>query len=128
MRGMEEWGLVGFPYTTALWERCKKMTFDEFEKASKRDLRARAKHCFEKAQEGGEYFNTDMQSTAFLEAQFYMSEMDRRHGGWIATRDLILEIVVILLIGGEIWFGNKASSDEGALMKSQTAVMQKLND
>jgi hypothetical protein len=101
------------------------MTFKEFEKASKQQLREEAKTCFERANDQNQ---TELRLIALTEAQFYMQELDRRHDGWIATRDLILEIVVIVLIGGEILFGDRAARDQGELMKSQTAVLQKLKE
>jgi hypothetical protein len=107
-----------------IYEGFEEMTFEEFEKAERRTLRERAKGCFDMAQDA---ILSEGRSALLLEAQFYMQELDRRQGSWIATRDLVLEIVVILLIGGEIWFGNKAATDQGALMKGQTAVLQKLD-
>ena len=84
------------------------MTFEEFEKAKPRELRAKAKSYFEAAQAPG---HTGERVTSFLlEAQFYMGEIDRRHDSWISLRDLVLEIVVILLIGWEIFEGNKQAS------------------
>ena len=44
------------------------------------------------------------------------------------SKDLFLEIVVILLIGGEIWFGVKGAQDQGTLTQDQTAVLEKLKD
>jgi hypothetical protein len=45
-------------------------------------------------------------------AQFFIDEIERRAGeaerkrqSWITTRDLLLEVVVIVLIGAEIYFG-----------------------
>ncbi len=61
-----------------------------------------------------------------MEAQFYMSELDRRHDSWISLRDLILEIVVIVLIGGEIWLAWKQGKDEDTLMDKQNAVLANL--
>ena len=61
-----------------------------------------------------------------LEAQFCMHELDRRHGSWTARRDLLLELVVILLIGWEIWLGFRAERNEDALMDKQNAILANL--
>jgi hypothetical protein len=96
-----------------------KMTFEQFEKASRRRLRELGKDRFERA--------ADEANPRFLsEAQFYMAEIERRHGGRVATRDLILELIVILLIGGEIWLGVKAGRDEDAMMTKQTGAIEKV--
>ena len=99
------------------------MTFEEFENASNKELRREVVDRFnrynERAPSGIEHL---------LEARSYMGEIDRRHDSWIARRDLILELVVILLIGGEIWLGVKQGTDEGILMEKQTGVLQKLQD
>jgi hypothetical protein len=39
----------------------------------------------------------------------------------------MLEVIVILLIGGEIWLGFKAGRDEDILMNRQTAVLKALD-
>jgi hypothetical protein len=105
----------------------EEMTFEEFEKATKAELRSRAKDCFDNS---AVYQPSDPMLTVplILNAQFYMQELDRRHGSRIAVRDLILEIVVILLIGGEIWHGFKAAKEEGALMDKQNAILANLAD
>jgi hypothetical protein len=89
------------------------MNLEEFEKASDADLRKRAKECFDTlpthvTREG-----------ALLEAKFYLDEIERREhaqerktdvrNSW---RDLILELVVIVLIGLEIWFSWKGGNDQ----------------
>lgn len=102
------------------------MTFEEFEKADKRVLRARIKACFEDAQEGGRYHNTDRVPERLLEAQFYMQELDRRYDSWIAWRDLVLEVVVIALIGWEIHLAIQQGHDEDVLMGKQNAILTNL--
>src|SRR2546430_8667826 len=98
-------------------------TFEEFEKATQRELRERAKECFEKAQPDL-FTEANYANTALLqEAQFYMSELERRAGSRIALRDLLLEIVVIFLIGGEILLGIKAGRDEDKLMDKQNKIL-----
>jgi hypothetical protein len=54
------------------------MTFEEFEKASLRQLRAETKSLFDAAQEMGGG-SGERRSASLIEAQFYMQELDRRH-------------------------------------------------
>jgi hypothetical protein len=80
------------------------MTFEVFEKAKARELRTQAKVCFDGAQEmaGGAW---ERRLAKLIEAQFYMAEIDRRHDNkwiWISFAS---ELVIILLIVGEIAVG-----------------------
>ncbi len=102
------------------------MTFEQFEKARPEDLKAQAKECFDLI--NSPQIPNEFQVAKLLEAQFYMQELDRRHGSWVATRDLILEIVVIVLIGAEIVLAVKQGVDEGVMMDKQNAILSKLND
>ena len=98
--------------------------FEQFDKAKRSELRNLAKECFEKSQE--EPIFSERKVSLLLEAQFYMTEMDRREGGRIALRDLLLEIVVILLIGGEIWLAIKQGREQGAFMSKQNGILTSL--
>jgi hypothetical protein len=67
------------------------------------------------------------QGSILSEAQFYIDEIERRAGeaerrkqSRIALRDFILELVVIALIGGELYFGITGGNQ-------QLAVLQTLN-
>jgi hypothetical protein len=93
---------VTFFYNRSLIVRRKEMTFEEFQKASAKRLSAEAKLCFDNSQEpeGGSW---NQRAAKLLESQFYMQELDRRHGSSVSIRDLLLEIVVIVLIGAELW-------------------------
>lgn len=106
------------------------MTFEEFEKEKAKGLKKAAKNCFEKASDADSAVAT---TTWFLEAQFYMQELDRRNDSWIAWRDSILEVVVIALIGWEIYMGyqqdtvlkqleSSASATAGTLQALQSIV------
>jgi len=102
----------------------KSINFEAFEKATRKDLRERARECFEIAQDGRA---TPEMSIAYLsEAQFYMSEMDRRSDSRIAWRDLVLEFVVIVLIGAEIALAVKQGKDEDILMDKQNGILTSL--
>lgn len=102
------------------------MRFEEFETASLKTLRREAKFCFSEYQDpntGG------MDKPALLlEAQFYMNEMDRRHGNRVANRDLILELIVIALILGEIIMSVYEGNIQAKLIAQENAVLQHLDD
>jgi hypothetical protein len=98
--------------------------FGELQKATKAELETAAVECLQQYKVAG---GLD-KPAHLLEAQLYMRELDRRSDSWISLRDLILEIVVIALIGGEIWLGWKAGRDEDKLMSNQTAVIERLRD
>jgi hypothetical protein len=92
------------------------------ESLSKKQLREKINHCFWLADTRG---NTERQGH-IAEAQFYMSVLDRRHDSWISTRDLILEVIVILLIGGEIILGYYQGRDEARAAALQYKVLSHL--
>jgi hypothetical protein len=97
------------------------MTFEEFEKASSKDLRAHAKGCFDRC--FTESMTGDIRAATLLEAQFYMSEMDRRHDSKIARRDFWMEVLVIILILAEIVVGVWEGNDQaGVLSKLNTSA------
>ncbi len=94
------------------------MRFEEFEKAKLTDLTREAKSRFSEYQDpttGG----LD-KPALLLEAQFYMTEMDRRHDNSIARRDLVLELIVIGLIGMEIVLG----WSQGKVIDKQAKILQ----
>lgn len=100
------------------------MTFVEFEQAAPTMLRDRARQCFDLASHPRTL--NEVQIAKLLEAQFYMQELDRRSGGRIALRDLVLEIVVIVLIGVEIILAVKQGKDEDILMDKQNGILTTL--
>jgi hypothetical protein len=97
------------------------LNFEQFDSAKRSDLRNLAKECFDKSQAEPE--SSEKKASLLLEAQFYMAEMDRRQGGRTAWRDLLLEIVVILLIGFEIVLALKQGNDEDQLMDKQNRIL-----
>ncbi len=100
------------------------MTFNDFERANKRDLEEKANDCFRK------YYDANTggldKPALLLEAQFYMNEMDRRHQTWISRRDLMLEMAVIVLIGVEILLGGKQDAVLTQLQSSTAATASTL--
>ena len=79
------------------------MTFEEFEQADTQKLRQTAKERFDRSNELGEMYSA--RPGLLLEAQFYMSEIDRRESSRITRRDFRLELIIIFLIGLEILIG-----------------------
>jgi hypothetical protein len=77
------------------------MRVEEFESLTKKQLREKANECFVQLYTAG----TLDKAGILAEAQFYLREIDRRYESWISLRDLVLEIVVIVLIGLELYFG-----------------------
>src|SRR5437762_7430420 len=77
------------------------MTLEEFEKATEQDLRMMANACLARAADAG----TGDKPYHYLEAQLYMGEINRRHDAKVIRRDLILELVIIVLIILEIIIG-----------------------
>ena len=94
------------------------MRLKEIEKLTKRELRQRVDQAFAKADEKGPGY--------LGEAQFYMRELEHRHDSWISTRDLILEIVVIALIGWEIWMSYRGEQLESQNFEKQQKVFENL--
>lgn len=104
------------------------MTFEEFEKANKDELKAAAKHCFDLV--NSVQIVNELQVAKLLEAQFYMQELDRRDDSRIARRDFWLEIAVIVLILAEIVLSIygirlaiRQGNDDDVLMDKQNKIL-----
>jgi len=89
---------------------------------SRKQLRAKANKCFWLADTRGALERPGH----ITEAQFYMSELDRRHDSWISLRDFVLEIIVIFLIGGEIIMAYKQEKEQTQEFNAQQVVLQNL--
>lgn len=74
------------------------MTVEEFQSATASQLREKANDCFTKAAQTG---SGDWPGL-YMEAQFYLAEIERRESAKVSKRDYKLEIWVIILIGVEI--------------------------
>ena len=97
------------------------MNTEEFEGATKRDLRRNANECFDKLKDSG----SQEWPALLLSARFYMDEIERREHDRVAKRDLFLELVVILLIGLELYFGITGGNAQlNVLQKLQTNAGQ----
>ena len=85
------------------------MKVEEFRKLSRKELQAKANQAFALAEARGQMERPGQ----LAEAEFYVRELDHRADSRVSTRDLVLEIVVIALIGWEIHMGrnmNRASN------------------
>jgi hypothetical protein len=98
------------------------MRVEEFEKLTKKQLRSKANVCFATAEPSGELVRTAL----LTEARFYMDELNRRADSRVALRDLILEIVVILLIGAEIGIGVYEGKQQAAALNKMQGVLSSL--
>jgi hypothetical protein len=98
------------------------MNLSKFEKLTKEELRRRADECFAKSKQvsGEAHIGT------LLEAQFYTTELDRRHDSRIARRDLLLEIIVIVLIGAEIYMSIRAETLQRRNFADEQTIFQNL--
>ena len=76
------------------------MRLTEIEKLKRTELKQRVDEAFALADEKGPAY--------LMQAQFYMRELEHRRDSWVSIRDFILEVVVIALIGWEIWMGYRA--------------------
>src|SRR5437763_10728736 len=74
------------------------MTVEEFQSATADQLREKANDCFARAARTG----SGDWAGLYMEAQFYLAEIERRESAKIAKRDYTLEVWVIVLIGVEI--------------------------
>jgi hypothetical protein len=114
------------------------MRVRELDSKTDDDLRQLADECFARMEERG----TVESSQHLNEAQFYLAVLRARHDDRIARRDLILEVVVILLILAEVlfgwWEGNKQAAILGDMktstaatataLQAQGSILNKMND
>jgi hypothetical protein len=107
------------------------MTFEEFEKAEARELRQHAKRCFEL----GQLTNTDVgaRPSYLLEAQFYMSEIDRREANIerqedrrIALRSHRIELSIIALIILEILIAFGEGKKQAEILERQASILERV--
>jgi hypothetical protein len=106
------------------------MGLEEFEAANTQTLKAEAKACYDGAMEmaGGAW---ERRVAKLLEAQFYMSEIDRRQAEMerqedrrIASRSHRMELIIIGMIGLEIiialvaiWLGFKEGKEQAVILE-----------
>src|SRR6266404_5193359 len=88
------------------------MTLDEFERASEAELRAQANRCFESAATAGGGDKPHL----YQEAQFYMSEIERRKQRRANTLSFWREISVIVLILGELLIGFYEGNEQARIL------------
>lgn len=105
------------------------MTFEEFEKAKPEELKQTAKSCFDML--GASSGSWDRKAVKLIEAQFYLSEIDRRNAEIerqedrrIASRSHRMELIIIALIIGEIvigifgiWLGFREGKEQAVILE-----------
>lgn len=100
----------------------QELKLENIEKLSKTELKLAKVDCFETAPEAD-----PVDRLAILqEAQFYTRELERRIDSRVSIRDFVLEIVVIALIGWEIYMGYWQDAQQSAQFEKQQEVMTKL--
>jgi len=102
------------------------MRLEESEKLNNSELRTRVNECFELAETPGKE-----RGPLYEQARFYRWIIEQRENARVATRDFILEIIVIALILLEIivaiglaWYGGRQQSKEVAQELKAFAGMQ----
>lgn len=90
---------------------------------SKQELKRAIDNCFDYAPDADPIDRL----AVLLEAQFYTRELERRSDSRVSIRDLILEIFVILLIGGEIYMGYRAERLQAQNFDKQEIAFNNLN-
>ena len=100
----------------------KQTSLGVIDKMSRAELKRAIVTCFEYSPDA-----TPIDRLAVLqEAEFYTRELERRADSRTSIRDLILEIVVILLIGGEILLGYRQGRDEANASALEQQVLTNL--
>jgi hypothetical protein len=95
------------------------LSVEELDKLSKEELRKKANGCFILLDTCG----NEQKAAVLAQAEFYMRELEHRWDSRISIRDFILEIIVIALIGGEIWMSVRQEKQQSANFKEQQAVL-----
>jgi hypothetical protein len=95
------------------------LSVEELDKLSKKELRKKANECFILLDICG----NEQKPAVLAQAEFYMRELEHRWDSRISIRDFILEIIVIALIGGEIWMSVRQEKQQSANFKEQQAVL-----
>jgi cytoskeletal protein RodZ len=98
------------------------LSVEELEKVSKKELRKRANEFFSLLDNCGH----EQEPAVLAKAQFYLRQLEHRWDSWVSTRDLILELVVIGLIGGEIYMGVRQEHQQTQNFNAQQQVLQNL--
>jgi len=100
----------------------RQISLKNIDSLTKEELKRAIEDCFDYAPEA-----TPVDRLAILqEAQFYTRELERRHDSWVSIRDLVLEIVVILLIGAEIYMSIRAEHLQKANFRDEKTVFEDL--
>ncbi|HXZ11439.1 MAG TPA: hypothetical protein VEG64_03515 [Candidatus Sulfotelmatobacter sp.] len=100
------------------------MRVEQLDKLSRKELRSKANQCFGMADASGPVDRPGH----LAEAEFYMRELAQRRDSWVSIRDLVLEVVVIILIGWEIWLSYRAEGMQKDNFKTEQQVFEHLEE
>jgi len=89
---------------------------------TKEELKQGILECFEEAPESE---IADLLGI-LQEAQFYTRELERRSDSRVSIRDLVLEIVVILLIGWEIYMGHHQEWQQNRAFQQEQVIWKNM--
>jgi hypothetical protein len=90
------------------------MRTEEFKKKTEEQLRDMADDCFARL----DSVQVTEKPGLLLQAQFYLSEIDKRHDEKIGRRDLILELIIIALIVGELVVGFVEGNNQATILSN----------
>jgi hypothetical protein len=96
------------------------MNFEDFENADSGKLRASAKKCFALAALEPE--GTSTRTELLAEAKMYLEQVAKKHETRIGHRDFWLELIVIFLIGWEIYEGYQQANVLSDLQKAMAST------
>jgi hypothetical protein len=95
-------------------------SYDELRKMSRRELKELSNTFLGYAAEAK---TVEERTELSTQSNYYVAELGRRRDTRISTRDLILEVVVIGLIGWEIWMGYRQEGDQSKNFDAQQVVL-----
>jgi hypothetical protein len=101
-----------------------RMRLEELESLSKEDLRQKANEAF--AQTETSYVAQRDRDKYYSEARFYVDEIERRSTSWVSIRDFVLEVVVIALIGWEIYMGYRQETQQSQSFQQEQAIWKNM--
>lgn len=107
------------------------MTFEAYDKADTLKLKEMAREAFDKSQDPR--MITEAQLAYLLEAQFYMSEIDRREANIerqedrrIASRSHRMELSIIALIILEILIAFGEGKKQAEILERQASILERV--
>jgi hypothetical protein len=95
---------------------------EALEQLSKKELQKRANEYFAQLETCGH----EQEPAVLAKAQFYLRQLEHRWDSRVSIRDLILEIIVILLIGGEIYMSIRQEGQQRTNFNDQQTVLKNM--